>query len=91
MGTERTRGSRWTEESVYSKGCGSAVMQGDGSWGRGCVYMLWAGEHEPGTCGAQEPGPSLIFLSLIGLLRAVGFSSKNAPVSPGSSPWAWPG
>lgn len=88
MGTERTCGPRWTEESVYSKGCGSAELcRGMEVGGEGvCTCLIWAGQHEPGTWGAQEPGPSLIFLSSIGLLRAVGFSSKNAPVSSGVLP-----
>lgn len=88
MGTERMCGSRWTEESVYSKGCGSAEpCRGMEVGGEDvCTCLIWAGEYEPGTWGAQEPGLSLIFLSLIGLFRAVGFSSKNAPVSPGLLP-----
>ena len=81
MGTERTCGPRWTEESVYSKGCGSAELcRGMEVGGEGvCTCLIWAGQHEPGTWGAQEPGPSLIFLSSIGLLRAVGFISQYSP------------
>lgn len=60
MGTERTCGPRWTEESVYSRGCGSAEpFRGMEVGGEGvCTCLIWAGEYEPGTRGAQEPGHS---------------------------------
>lgn len=60
MGTERMCGPRWTEESVYSRGCGSAEpFRGMEVGGEGvCTCLIWAGEYEPGTRGAQEPGHS---------------------------------
>lgn len=39
MGTERMCGPRWTEESVYSRGCGSAEPFRGWKLGRGCVYV----------------------------------------------------
>lgn len=36
---ERTCGPRWTEESSYSRVVSQQSHSGDGSWGRGCVYV----------------------------------------------------